>query len=123
MTVSVPGFPNYFMMIGPHSPVGNFSLTAIAEAQAAHIRDWMLRWGRREFDAVMPTAAATAAFNDEMRAAMPNTIWTTGCDSWYLGKDGLPELWPWTPDEHRDRLAGVRLGDYDLQVGVAARSH
>ena len=33
-----------------------------------------------------------------MKAAMPPTVWVTGCSSWYLGKDGLPELFPWTPE-------------------------
>ena len=28
----------------------------------------------------------------------------TGCKSWYLGEDGLPELWPWTPRRHREML-------------------
>jgi cation diffusion facilitator CzcD-associated flavoprotein CzcO len=123
LTVAVPGFPNYFMMIGPHSPVGNFSLTAIAEAQAGYIRDWIVRWRRGDFDAVAPTAAATATFNQEMRAAMPDTIWTSGCDSWYLGKDGLPELWPWTPDEHRLRLAEIRIDDYDLAIGAGVTAN
>jgi cation diffusion facilitator CzcD-associated flavoprotein CzcO len=118
LTVAVPGFPNYFMMIGPHSPVGNFSLTAIAEAQAGHIRDWIQRWRRGEFDSVEPSAEATAAYNAEIRDAMPGTIWTSGCESWYLGKDGLPELWPWTPDDHRQRLATANLGEYELRTSV-----
>jgi len=120
MTVAIPGFPNFFMMLGPHSPVGNYSLTAIAEAQATHIRRWIERWQRGEFDTVAPTPHATETFNAEMRAAMPGTIWTTGCDSWYLGKDGLPELWPWTPKEHRARLLSTNSADYDLRVGVSS---
>jgi cation diffusion facilitator CzcD-associated flavoprotein CzcO len=34
LTVALPGFPNFFTMTGPHSPVGNYSVTATAEAQA-----------------------------------------------------------------------------------------
>jgi cation diffusion facilitator CzcD-associated flavoprotein CzcO len=117
LTVALPGFPNFFMMLGPHSPVGNYSLTAIAETQAAHIRDWITRWESGQFDTVAPTEVATATFNSEMREAMPGTVWTTGCSSWYLGKDGLPELWPWTPDQHRIRLSTPNLSRYDLRVG------
>ena len=52
---------------------------------------------------------------------MPDTIWMSGCDSWYLGKDGLPELWPWTPEEHRLRLAAaVRLDDYELRSATVS---
>jgi cation diffusion facilitator CzcD-associated flavoprotein CzcO len=113
-TVSVPGFPNFFMLMGPHSPVGNYALTAIAETQAEHILGWVERWRTGEIAAVAPTTAATDRFNADMRAALPGTVWTTGCRSWYLGKDGLPELWPWAPDRHRKLLGHVEDRDYHL---------
>lgn len=116
MTVAMPGFPNMFMLMGPHSPVGNYSLTAIAETQAQHILGWIERWRDGQFDSVAPTFDATERFNAQMREVMPGTVWTTGCTSWYLGTDGLPELWPWTPARYRDRLAEHPVpGDYDLR--------
>jgi len=116
LTVALPGFPNFFMLLGPHSPVGNYSLTAIAETQAAYILDWILRWRRREFDTVAPTRAATDKFNAEMQAAMPRTVWATGCTSWYIGQDGNPELWPWNPSQLRVRLAQPEPGDHELRL-------
>ncbi|MCV7384170.1 flavin-containing monooxygenase [Mycolicibacter longobardus] len=113
--VELPGFPNFFMLIGPHSPVGNYSLTAIAEAQAGHILGWIQRWCDGEFDTVAPTLRATNEFNASMHEAMPDTVWATGCTSWYLGADGLPELWPWTPDTYRRRLGAIPdIGHYEL---------
>jgi cation diffusion facilitator CzcD-associated flavoprotein CzcO len=117
--VALPGFPNFFMLMGPHSPVGNYSLTAIAEAQANHIVGWIKRWRTGEFDTVAPTRRATDDFNASMRRAMPGTVWATGCTSWYLGADGLPELWPWTPHEYRRRLAAPPdVNDYDINTLV-----
>jgi cation diffusion facilitator CzcD-associated flavoprotein CzcO len=103
-TVALPGFPNFFMLMGPHSPIGNFSITGAAETQVAYIMGWIGRWRRGEVDAAAPTPEATASFNAQMRAAMPDTVYATGCSSWYLGADGLPELWPWTPRHFRDML-------------------
>lgn len=103
-TVAIPGFPNLFTMLGPHSPVGNYSLVAIAETQARHVTGWIDAWRHGLLDTVEPDADATDAFNAELRGALPGTVWTTGCDSWYLGADGLPELWPWAPDHHRTLL-------------------
>jgi cation diffusion facilitator CzcD-associated flavoprotein CzcO len=114
-TVALPGFPNFFMLMGPHSPVGNYSLTAIAESQVEHIMGWIQRWREGKFSAVAPTQQATARFNAHMRASMPGTVWVTGCQSWYLGKDGLPELWPWTPDRHRAMLRHVDPDDFDVR--------
>jgi len=113
-TVAMPGFPNFFMMLGPHSPVGNHSLTSVAESQAGHILRWIEGWRRGEFDTVEPTPSATESFNAKLRAAMPDTVWTTGCDSWYLNKDGVPEVWPFTPAEHRAMLANPDFGQYDF---------
>lgn len=103
--VGLPGFPNFFMLIGPHSPVGNYPLTAIAESQGAHILRWIQRWCDGEFDTVAPTMTATQRHNAAMRAAMPDTVWASGCTSWYLGVDGTPELWPWTPHVYQRLLA------------------
>ena len=52
-----------------------------------------------------------------MKAAMPQTVWVTGCKSWYLGKDGLPELFPWMPRRHRELLrARRRSDDFDVRT-------
>ncbi|WP_167479612.1 flavin-containing monooxygenase [Nocardia arthritidis] len=116
LTVALPGFPNFFMLLGPHSPIGNYSLMAVAETQARHILGWIERWRDERFDTVAPTYRATAAYNADLRAALPRTVWATGCSSWYLGPDGLPELWPFTPAEHRRRLDAVPdPRDYDLR--------
>ncbi len=37
-SIAVPGFPNLFMLMGPHSPIGNQSLVIVAETQAG-LRD------------------------------------------------------------------------------------
>ncbi|MFB7722465.1 flavin-containing monooxygenase [Nocardia sp. NPDC056100] len=102
--VMMPDFPNLFMLVGPHSPFANHPLTAVAEAQSSRIVGWLKRWCAGEFETVAPTAAATDRYNAMMRAAAPGTVWTTGCQSWYLGKDGLPELWPWSPNQYEKRI-------------------
>jgi hypothetical protein len=107
------------MLLGPHSPIGNYSLTATAETQADYIVNWIQRWRRRAFDTVAPTQAATDRFNAEMQAAMPDTVWATGCTSWYIGQDGHPELWPWNPGRLRATLGQPELDDHDLRFQPA----
>jgi cation diffusion facilitator CzcD-associated flavoprotein CzcO len=114
-TVSLPGFPNLFMLMGPHSPVGNQSLVAIAEVQANYALHFIELLRRGTVASVAPTSEATDQFNAQMRAAMPGTVWTTGCVSWYIGRDGLPELWPWTPAHHREMLREPELADSELR--------
>ena len=37
LSISIPDFPNLFMLNGPNGPVGNFSLIEVAELQFAYI--------------------------------------------------------------------------------------
>ncbi|MFI6868462.1 flavin-containing monooxygenase [Nocardia sp. NPDC050406] len=120
--VMMPDFPNLFMLVGPHSPVANHPLTAVAEAQSARIVGWLRRWRAGEFTTVAPTAAATARYNARMRAAAPSTVWATGCQSWYLGKDGIPELWPWTPGAY-EKLIRREPDPADYTVSPSAPAH
>ena len=113
-TVAVPGFPNFFLLMGPNSPVGNYSLTAIAETQGRYVLDWIQRWQRSEVDTMTPTAAATDAFYADVREAMTDTVWTTGCQSWYIGETGEPELFPWPPGHYRRMLGSVATEDFVL---------
>jgi hypothetical protein len=51
-----------------------------------------------------------------MKSAMHQTVWVTGCKSWYLGKDGLPELFPWPPVRHRVLLASPETSHLDVRT-------
>ncbi|MGH3632554.1 flavin-containing monooxygenase [Mycobacterium sp.] len=114
-SVAVPGFPNLFMLMGPHSPIGNNSLIYVAEDQADYAIWWINQIRDGRVVAAAPTEVATKEYNESMKAAMPQTIWVTGCNSWYLGKDGLPELFPWVPERHRELLHQPELADFDVR--------
>ena len=119
-TIALPGFPNFFMLMGPHSPIGNFSLVAIAEAQSDHIMKWISAWRQGRFSTAAPTAESTANYNAELRRALPGTVWASGCASWYLGTDGSPEVWPWTPQTHARMLADRHVEDFHIDTEPSA---
>jgi len=115
-SVAVPGFPNLFMLMGPHSPIANQSLVIVAENQADYAMWWINQIRDGRILSAAPTDAATKDYNEEMKAAMPGTVWTTGCNSWYIGKDGLPEVFPWEPVRHRELLRAPELADFDVRI-------
>ena len=45
---------------------------------------------------------------------MSPTMWVTGCSSWYLGKDGLPELFPWIPEKYTELLRHPEPADFEV---------
>jgi cation diffusion facilitator CzcD-associated flavoprotein CzcO len=121
MALAVPEFPNFFMLQGPNGPVGNFSLIEVAELQVGYVLQLveMIRSGA--CDEVSPSAPAMARFDAERRVAARNTIWNSGCKSWYLDATGLPTAWPWTFDRFRAEMRGPRLDDFDLRRDPRAR--
>lgn len=111
-SIAVPGFPNLLMLMGPHSPIANTSLVPVAEDQADYAVWWIkqIRDGRLTF--FVPTEAATALYNEEIKSALPQTIWASGCDSWYIGRNGLPEAFPWNPARHHELLRRPVVADF-----------
>jgi cation diffusion facilitator CzcD-associated flavoprotein CzcO len=114
LSISTPGFPNLFMLNGPNGPVGNFSLIEVAEVQFNYISQLMdlLRDGRA--GSVCVTGSATEEFEEERTIQAGNTVWATGCNSWYLDDRGVPMAWPWNFQEYRNRLARPDLAHYNL---------
>ena len=113
LSISIPEFPNFFMLNGPNGPVGNFSLISIAESQVSYILTLLeeIRGGRcREISA---NADVSASFEEERVAAAKKSIWSTGCKSWYLDKNGVPASWPWSRDKFFEVMADPKLEAFD----------
>ncbi|HTO05552.1 MAG TPA: NAD(P)/FAD-dependent oxidoreductase [Myxococcota bacterium] len=103
LSISVPGFPNLFMLNGPNGPVGNFSLIEVAELQMTYILQLVGRL--RPGGALAPSADVAEAFEAARTQAAKGAIWSTGCKSWYLDDRGVPASWPWTFDRFRQEMA------------------
>jgi cation diffusion facilitator CzcD-associated flavoprotein CzcO len=93
-SVAVPGFANLFILMGPHSTIGNQSLVLTAENQADYALWWINQIREGNVVAVAPSDTATR----------------------YLGKDGLPELFPWTPTRHRELLRIPETAHFDVRT-------
>jgi cation diffusion facilitator CzcD-associated flavoprotein CzcO len=120
MAISIPDFPNFFMLNGPNGPVGNFSLIDVAELQFGYILQLVERVRSGACDEVSASWEAMRRFDADRKEAAKTTIWKTGCKSWYLDRNGVPMAWPWTFDRFVEEMRGPRLADYDLRGGAAA---
>lgn len=112
LAVGVPGFPNFFMLNGPNSPVGNFSLIQTAEMQFDYVMKLVERVRTGELERAMPTPEAARRFEDERVEAAKKTVWATGCRSWYLDDRGIPFAWPFPFSRFRAEMAAPEFEDY-----------
>ena len=115
LSISIPDFPNLFMINGPNGPVGNFSLIEIAEIQVAYILQLVELLRAGEAAEISSDASATEEFEAARTEAAKTTIWATGCRSWYLDDRGVPSTWPWTFDKFRADMVAPDLTKYDVR--------
>ncbi len=113
--ISVPDYPNFFMLNGPNGPVGNFSLIEVAEQQFSYIMQLIEQVRSGACKELSASWEATKSFDAARREATKTTIWRSGCNSWYLDADGVPAVWPWTFDRLREEMAAPRLEDFELK--------
>jgi cation diffusion facilitator CzcD-associated flavoprotein CzcO len=114
LAVSVPDFPNFFMLNGPNGPIGNFSLIEVAELQMGYIMQIIDGLARQEFRQASASRTALADFQRERELAARNTVWVTGCNSWYLDDRGIPGGWPWSFVRFREDMRTPDLSHFEL---------
>ncbi len=113
--ISIPGFPNLFMLNGPYGPVGNFSLIDVAEMQFSYIMQLIDQIRTGACKELSPSLAATESFDAERIEAAKKTIWASGCNSWYLDADGIPAAWPFTFDRFTEEMGKPILDHYEMR--------
>ena len=113
-SVTMPGFPNFFMLVGPNSPIGNISIIDVSETQASYILACIDLLESEEGKALTPKRDAAESFQADLKEAMKGTVWVTGCNSWYLDPDGVATLWPWTSARFHQMMRRPDFSDFDL---------
>jgi cation diffusion facilitator CzcD-associated flavoprotein CzcO len=113
--LTVPEFPNMFLLYGPNTNGGTGSVVNTIECGLGHVLAALReleRGGARTIE-VRPEAAD--AFDRELRAALAQSVWHSGCSNWYVDEHGNdPSNWPWTWGEYRRRTATLEPGAYAL---------
>jgi cation diffusion facilitator CzcD-associated flavoprotein CzcO len=113
--VTVPGFPNLFLLYGPNTNGGTGSVVSTIEASIAHVLAALRELDRRGASAIEVRREAADAFDASLRAALAGTVWHSGCTNWYVDEQGNdPSQWPWTWLEYRRRTASLDPDAYAL---------
>jgi cyclohexanone monooxygenase len=112
--VTTPDLPNWFMIGGPHSPIGNFSWLLTAETQFGYIRQLIALIAAGEAREIVPSREAATAFREAVREKIPTTVWAQGCSSWYIDPNGNVASWPWTYARFQADMATPRLEDFEI---------
>jgi cation diffusion facilitator CzcD-associated flavoprotein CzcO len=113
--MSVPAFPNMFLLYGPNTNGGTGSVIYTIEAGMGHVIAALDELARADAARIEVRRPAAEEFDRELRAALADTVWHTGCTSWYVDENGHdPQQWPWLWSTYRRRTAKIEPGAYAL---------
>ncbi|MUL74911.1 NAD(P)/FAD-dependent oxidoreductase [Mycolicibacterium sp. CBMA 226] len=117
--VSIPGFPNFFTVMGPYGYVGS-SYFALIEAQVHHIVRCLQRAEEVGAQRVEVSQEANDRYFDEMmRKRHRQVFWQDSCqsaNSYYFDKNGDVPLRPATTVEAYVRSRRFDLDDYEFSA-------
>ena len=113
--MSVAGFPNWFILMGPNTGPGHTSVLVYTEAQIHHLMQAIRRIRRDGLKYISVKQAAQDAYNDSIQKRMKHMVWSSGCNSWYLSDDGSNHsLYPGFAAEYVLRAQRFNGSDYQL---------
>jgi cation diffusion facilitator CzcD-associated flavoprotein CzcO len=116
--VTVSGFPNFFILLGPNTGLGHNSVVLMIEAQVGYVINCLKLMRRRKVCAMEVRPESQKHFAANIRDRMAQTVWQAGgCRSWYqdthTGENTT--LWPGSVIQYFRAMRSVSASEYELR--------
>jgi cation diffusion facilitator CzcD-associated flavoprotein CzcO len=124
--MTVPSFPNMFVMYGPNTNTSGGSIIFYLETQAAYIRQALEQLRNRAAGTIEVRPEVEAASDRALQARFAGTAWTE-CDSWYRDEQGrIVANWPGYMREYLKQAERLNVSDFTFaplpeEIPVAAQ--
>lgn len=120
LTMTVDGFPNFFMMLGPNSAIGSGSLTMMIETEGDYIIKCIRKLQKEDYISMMPKPERVKDFMEYTNEYFKNTVYMDECNSWYRSEGGkgdrITGLWPGSTLHCLEALRAPRWEDFDFET-------
>jgi cation diffusion facilitator CzcD-associated flavoprotein CzcO len=115
--ITVPGLPNFFMLLGPNTGLGHNSVVFMIEQQVRHVMGCLRLLSERGADTIEVRPEVMRRVNERMHRRLRRAVWTAGgCRSWYLDEHGVNRaLWPGFTFEYWAVARNAKPADYLVQ--------
>ena len=120
--LTVPGFPNFFCMVGPGTSSGHGgSITFIAEAQARYITSCLVRMAEQGVSAIDVRPAVLDDYQRRFDAEHETLIWShPGMSTYYRNRHGrVFTVLPWRLVDYWQSAHDADLDDYHRTTQAA----
>lgn len=93
--ISHKGFPNLFQLLGSNTVLAHNSVIFMIESQVDYILQMMDLVAQSQRNAIVVKDQVQDQFNHDVQDMLNNTVWQSGCVSWYQQDGGKNfALWP-----------------------------
>jgi hypothetical protein len=112
--VTVPSFPNMFILYGPNTNTSGGSIIFYLETQSAYVRQALAQVRARGGGAIEVRPEIEAASDRAVQARFAGTAWTE-CDSWYRDERGrVIANWPGYMREYQAQLSELDVSEFSF---------
>jgi len=118
--ITISGFPNFFMLLGPNTGLGHNSVLLMFEAQIRYVMSCLRAIERSGCSVMDLRPESQRRFGVFLRRRLASTVWQAGgCRSWYQNAETgeNPAIWPGSVVAYRRRTRRVAAADYDWSGG------
>lgn len=115
--ITVTGFPNLFLLLGPNTGLGHNSVVLMIEAQVNYVMSCLELMKRRNRRVLEVRSETQKKFVEDVHRRLQGTVWQSGgCHSWYQDQrtGENTALWPGSVVSYVRRTKYASLGDYEL---------
>ncbi len=119
--ITVPGFPNFFMMYGPNTNLGHYSIIFMLECQARYIVQCLEMKARRSSARVEVREDVCRQFNDRLQKKLADSVWARVDHSWYMDKGRITNNWSGSTSAYWWHTRRVRESDFELAPSGESR--
>jgi cation diffusion facilitator CzcD-associated flavoprotein CzcO len=114
--VTVSGFPNFFILLGPNTGLGHNSVVLMIEAQVRYVMSCLKMMRERGQKILNLRPESQERYVEQIVERLSRTVWQTGgCRSWYQDqKTGEnTTLWPGSVVDYMRRTRSAAAKDYE----------
>ncbi len=111
--ITISGFPNLFLLAGPNTGIGHTSMIYMIEAQVQYSVDAIKKVWSKKAQAIHVKAEVQDSFNRAVDKQTEQTVWASGCSSWYLDEKGRnAAIWPDFTFKYKQQTLQLNEADY-----------
>jgi cation diffusion facilitator CzcD-associated flavoprotein CzcO len=113
--VTVAGFPNLFLLVGPNTGLAHSSMIFMIERQVEYVLQAMRLAARSGGRPLEVREDVQDRYVSRVQERLQDSVWASGCQSWYLDENGRNiAIWPSFTTAYWLRTRRLNPADFEL---------